>query len=196
MKKITPYLISLVTLAGLLVAGTFHFLGQDSLEDEIFTATIIIGTIPLIYRMIKDFLNGRYGVDIIAAAAIITSLILHQYLAGTVILLMLSGGEALEAYALRRARKELSALISNAPTIAHIRQGDELVDVPAGDVKINDIILIKPGEAVPVDGLVINGVSMLDESALTGEACPKKNVPGAWFCPAASTRQTLWKLTL
>lgn len=171
-NKAAYYFIPLLTLLGLIVAGVLHFGGRENLADRILMVTLIVGTLPLIYRMLKDIFSGHFGVDLIAIIAIITSFILGEYLAGTVIVLMLSGGEALEAYALRRASRELTRLLSNAPSIAHIKDGQNITDVAAAKVKVGDLIIIKPGEVVPVDGLVTNGRSEVDESALTGESLP------------------------
>ncbi len=179
-KKLSSYLIlPLIVLLGLILAGSFWLYGKFNIEDPILIVTLIIGTVPLIYRMLKDLMKGHFGVDVIAITTIIAAFFMQQYLAGTVIVLMLSGGEALEAYALQRARKELSSLISNAPSIAHIKLENGLKDVSAYDVLVGDIILVKPGEVVPVDGLVIAGVSEVDESAITGESLPKAKRPGS-----------------
>ncbi|MBL8030421.1 MAG: heavy metal translocating P-type ATPase [Candidatus Doudnabacteria bacterium] len=171
--------IPFLTLTGLAVGAFFHLTGNAKLDQTVWMITIIIGAGPLVFRLIKDLLRGHFGVDIIAITAIVTSFILGQYLAGSVIVLMLSGGEALEAYALRRARKELTQLISNAPSVAHIKTNSGLLDVQASEVKIGDIIVIKPGEAVPVDGIVLEGKSEVDESALTGESVPKEKQTGS-----------------
>ena len=130
-------------------------------------------------EMVQAILRRHFGVDVIAVVAIASSLILHQYYAGIVILLMLSGGEALEAYALRRARRELTALISQAPRKAHRQEGSVLKEVPVESVVPGDIVLVKPGELVPVDGQVLTGRSMVNESKLTGEPIPVEKLPGS-----------------
>lgn len=131
-----------------------------------------VGVLPLVLEIVQSMIRGHFGVDLVALVAIGTSLALGEYLAGSVILLMLSGGEALEGYALRRARKDLTDLISNAPTTAHKKDGEQLKDIPAESVVIGDIIVVKPGEIIPVDGEVIDGKAMVDESTLTGESMP------------------------
>lgn len=129
--------------------------------------------------MVQSMLKGKFGIDLIAMVAIITSLLLNEYLAGTVILLMLSGGEALEGYALKRAGKELTELISNAPTTAHKKESDRILDVPVESVQPGDTVIVKQGELIPVDGHVLSGVSMVDESMLTGEAIPSEKRLGS-----------------
>jgi heavy metal translocating P-type ATPase len=177
--KFYNYIIPLLVLAGLGTATVFYFAGYEQMSDNTIMITLALGTLPLIYRMLKDIFSGHYGIDIIAITAILGSFFLRQYLAGGVILLMLSGGEALEAYALRRARRELSALISRAPSVAHKRVSGELLDIQASQVIVGDIIVIKPGEVVPVDGVVISGISEVDEAALTGEPVPVEKKPSS-----------------
>ncbi|MDE2052586.1 MAG: heavy metal translocating P-type ATPase, partial [Gammaproteobacteria bacterium] len=110
--------------------------------------------------------------DVIALLAMAGALLLGEYLAGAVIAVMLTGGSALEQYAIGRARRELSALISRAPRIAHRRQGEAFVDVPVEEVSLGEVLIVKPGEVVPVDGIVSRGSAVLDESSLTGESRP------------------------
>jgi heavy metal translocating P-type ATPase len=110
------------------------------------------------------------GVDVIALLAMAGALALHEYLAGAVIALMLSGGRSLEDYAQARAKRELAALLHRAPRTAHRYQGETLSTINVEDVRRGDLLLIKPGEVLPVDGLVADAVAILDESALTGEA--------------------------
>jgi cation transport ATPase len=167
-------IIPLFVLTGLIFAGLLYVTESTyaHLANPILFVTLIVGAAPLFYDISRSILHKQFGVDLIALAAIAGSLIFGQYVAGTVILLMLSGGEALEGFALRRARKELTSLINNAPTTAHRKEGDRVVDISAADVQVGDTILVKPGEVIPVDGRVTSGTSMVDESALTGEPIP------------------------
>jgi heavy metal translocating P-type ATPase len=165
-------------LAGLILSGLSSLFGHPMMMDSILLITLIIGSIPLLIDIVQSMLRKHFGVDLIAIVAIGASLLLHQYLAGTVILLMLSGGEALENYALRRARKELTDLIARAPTQAHKEEHGTVRDVPIESVMIGDIIIVKPGETIPVDGHVIDGISMIDESMLTGESVPVRKLIG------------------
>ncbi len=181
-------------MLGLVLVLIFYLTGQNQYFSQILLATLILGTLPLVYRMIKSLLKGRLGIDVIAILAITASFFLKEYLAGTVILLMLSGGEALEAYAMGRARKELASLISNAPSIAHIKEALGIKDIPAGSVKIGDSIVIKPGEVVPVDGLVVSGVSEIDESALTGESLPVEKKPSSLIFSGSVNKQNILEI--
>lgn len=177
MKIQKAYLVPIFTLIGLILGAVLYFLVKSNIYSYVWMITLLIGTLPLLWKIFTDIFKGHFGVDIIAIVAIITSFILGEYLAGSVILLMLSGGEALEDYALKRARRELSNLISNAPTFAYIEKNGNLIEVKVEDIKVGDIILIKPGQTVAADGVVVKGESQLDESALTGEAIPvEKNI--------------------
>ena len=131
------------------------------------------------YNTARDLLKGEIGVDIIALLAMIGALVLGQYLAGAIIAVMLASGMALERYAIARARRELSTLISRAPRIAHRGSADHYADVAVQDVRIGDVLMVKPGEVVPVDGIVGAQGAVVDESSLTGESRPVKLEAGA-----------------
>jgi heavy metal translocating P-type ATPase len=140
---------------------------------------ILLGGITLLWVAVRQLARGEVGVDIIAILAIGGSLILGQYLAGAIIVLMLAGGAALEAFALSRAGKSLSQLAERAPRTAHIWRDKQLIDIPADAVALNQIVVVKPGEIIPVDGLVIAGSSGVSEADLTGEPLPVSKEPGA-----------------
>lgn len=135
------------------------------------TAALIIVGAPLIWRTIRGMLHGRFAADVVAALAILTAIILGQPIPGLVVVLMLTGGEALERYAEGRASRAVRDLEAAAPRIAH-RLGDTVADVPVDEVTAGDRILIRPGEIVPCDGVVTDGRSHLDTSSLTGEPVP------------------------
>lgn len=152
--------------------------GQGALANWILLAVILIGALPLLWDTLHQFWRKEFGIDAIAILAIGGSLLLGEYLAGALIVLMLSGGEALEAYALRRARASLSALAERAPRIAHRWCGEELVSIPAENVEVGMDVVVKPGELVPVDGVVLSGTSNLSEADLTGEPLPVRKSAG------------------
>lgn len=120
----------------------------------------------------RSLARRELGVDVIALLAMAGALLLGEFLAGAIIAVMLTGGAALERYAIARARRELSALVSRAPRIVHRRAGSDLIDITIEEVALGDVLLVKPGEVVPVDGILVAGSAMLDESALTGESKP------------------------
>ena len=126
----------------------------------------------LLLEIISDVRSGRYGVDILAVIAVISTILIGDIWAEWMILVMMTGGETLENFATGQADKELRALLNNSPTIANKIVNNELVAVDVEQLKINDHVLIKPGEQVPVDGKVVNGESSFDQASLTGESVP------------------------
>lgn len=178
-RHLSRYAMPLISIALLLCALGLWLAGRADLARWPLLAIIILGGVPLAWETLNQLLQGEFGVDVIAILAIGGSLALGEYLAGALIVLMLSGGEALEAYALRRARSSLKALAERAPRIAHLRQGDELITVSADVVEVDAVVVVKPGELVPVDGVVVSGSSSVSEADLTGEPLPVRKEPGA-----------------
>lgn len=175
---VRQYPIALGTIVLLLLSLVLWLTRRGDLAQWSLLAVILLGGIPLLWETILQFFHKEFGVDVIAILAIGGSLLLGEYLAGALIVLMLAGGEALEAYALRRARSSLSALAERAPRSAHIWRGDELVSIPAEEVEVGMEILVKPGELVPVDGVVTSGSSTMSEADLTGEPVPVRKTVG------------------
>lgn len=159
-------------LLSLVVSGVFFMRHQEGVSHQILFFTLLFGSLPLAYQIIESFARRRFGIDIIAISAILSSLLLQEYLVGIVILLMLATGEALEFFAFQRARKEITALIDKAPTIAHKKSGATLSDVSIEAIQEGDRIIVRPGEIVPVDGVIHHGSTTVDESAITGESIP------------------------
>ena len=127
--------------------------------------------------MVKTLKSGKYGVDLLAILAVVATLAVSEYWAAMVILVMLTGGDALEDYAAKKANTELKALLDNSPRLAHVLTASGSKDVAVDDVQVGDHVVVKPGELVPVDGIISEGHSEFDESSLTGEARPvAKNV--------------------
>ncbi|KRK90951.1 heavy metal translocating P-type ATPase [Companilactobacillus futsaii] len=122
--------------------------------------------------MIKVLKSGNFGIDLLAITAIVATIVLGQYWAGWIVLLMLTGGDTLEEYAANKAKSELKSLLDNTPSKAHLLKDGNVIDVDIDDVKVGDEILVRPKEQVPVDGIVIDGQSEIDESSLTGESVP------------------------
>ncbi len=172
------YPLPLGALALLLLSLTFWLVGRADLANWALLTIIILGGIPLLWETLKHFAHREVSVDFIAILAIAGSLPLGQYLAGAFVVLMLSGGEALEAYALRRARSSLSALAERAPHTAHIWQDEQLINIPAERVEVGMEVVVKPGELIPVDGVIVEGSSSVSEADLTGEPVPVRKTPG------------------
>ncbi|MCT3095819.1 cadmium-translocating P-type ATPase [Lactococcus lactis] len=145
---------------------------QPTLTRLLVTVTGAILAISMFIEMIKTLRSGRYGVDLLAIIAIASTLIVGQYWASLIIVVMLVGGESLEDYAAHRASRELHKLLENSPTFAHKKVGDSYEDTPIDDIDIDDVLLVKASEVVPIDGVVLEGDSWFDESSLTGESEP------------------------
>ena len=161
-----------------LIAAVGLAAGLVARSDIIFFATLLVGGVPLVLQTLRGLIRGRFAADVVAMLAIVTAFLLGQYFAGAVIVLMQSGGEALEAYAMRRASQSLEALLARAPKVAHRLRDTELEDVPVEAVRIGDLLVVKPGDLVPVDAEVTAGTSSVDQSALTGEPLPIRAVVG------------------
>ncbi|HTG32909.1 MAG TPA: heavy metal translocating P-type ATPase [Thermoanaerobaculia bacterium] len=167
-----------LTVLGLLAGGAAWLAGFQRAADHLWQATIVLVLLPLALDIIASLRRRELGVDAIALLAMAGALAFGQYLAGAVVALMLSGGEMLEIYAGARARKELSSLVERAPRVVHRYEDDRLADPPIEEVRPGDRLLVKPGEIVPVDGVLLGPDAVLDESALTGESTPVDRRPG------------------
>ena len=166
------YLFSLAVVA--IVAGlALQLSSLHTASHWVLGVVAVIGLLPLLTDMWGNLRVGNYGIDILAATAVITSVLLHQYWAAIVIVVMLTGGEALEDYAEHRAKTELSALLKRAPQLAHVIRAHKTIDVRASEVRAGEQIVIRPGEVVPVDALILDGSASFDESSLTGESLPQ-----------------------
>ena len=132
----------------------------------------IFMAITMLREMIETLESGRWGVDILAIIAVVSTMIVGDYWAAWMILIMLTGGDSLEDYATSQADKELRSLLQNSPRIADKLVNGKIEEVKVDDLKIGDIVLIKPGSQVPVDGEIIKGNSSFDQSSLTGESVP------------------------
>ena len=131
--------------------------------------TLALGGAPLVYGLLIKVMRREFGSDLLGGISIVTSLFLGQYLAGSIIVLMLSGGEALEGYALRSASSVLAALAARMPSIGHRKRADGLSDVSLAEIEVGDTLVVYPHEICPADGVVVDGRGVMDESYLTGE---------------------------
>jgi heavy metal translocating P-type ATPase len=143
----------------------------------VLTAALVLLAAPLLWRTLRGVLRGHFAADIVAALAILTAIIMGQPIPGLVVVLMLTGGQALERYAEGRASQAIRRLEDAAPRTAH-RVTDGLADVAVELIRPGDHILVRPGEMVPCDGVVTEGRSHLDVSSLTGEPIPVLAEPG------------------
>lgn len=160
---------------GIIARFVFH---HPDWAQWIWFATLVIGGLPIVYSTVKGMAKGHFASDVVAMLAIVTAILLDEAFAGAVVVLMQSGGEAIEAYGLRRATSSLTALLARAPRIARRKVGSGMEEIDVGDVAVGNILMVRPGDLVPVDGTIVDGKAEIDESALTGEPLAKSRVVG------------------
>ncbi len=164
-------LIAILSLVCIAIYLTLRFSGVSAHPWPLWTV-LGVGGLPLVAGLLAKVIKLEFGADLLGGISIIVSILLGEYLAGAIIVLMLSGGEALETYAMSNATSVLSALAKRLPTMAH-RRGTaatpEIQTVPLEQIVVGDVVVIYPHEVAPVDGRVIEGHSVMDESYLTGE---------------------------
>ncbi|MBS0262452.1 MAG: heavy metal translocating P-type ATPase [Planctomycetes bacterium] len=139
---------------------------------------LLFGGVPLVIDLASKALEREFGSDLLAGFSIVTAVVLHEYLAGSLVVLMLSGGQALEEFAIRRASSALTALAGRMPAMIHRRVNDTIVDIPLTSVAVGDVLVVFPHEVCPADGIVVDGHGSMDESYLTGEPYRISKAPG------------------
>jgi heavy metal translocating P-type ATPase len=162
----------LLALGGLAVGAALALLSRGAAADAVWAATVALMLIPLSWSVARALMTGDLGVDLIALLAMAGALVLGEYLAGAVIAMMLAGGNALEEFASARARRELTALVDRVPRLARRRVEQEWEEIPVAQVSVGDLLLVRPGEVLPTDGVIVGDRAVIDESSLTGEPLP------------------------
>lgn len=165
---VEPVLVA-ITVAALAAGCLAWLLGSRGVADGCWAVGTVVATVPAVVWVLAAVRRGRVGVDLIAVLSLVGTLLVDEYLAGALIAVMLTGGRALDAAAQRRASHDLRALLERAPRFARRRRGAELAVIALADVAVDDILVVGPGEVVPVDGRITGMAAVLDESALTGE---------------------------
>ena len=168
----------IVTLSGLVAGGLARLAGAGAIADAAWLASAACGLGYAVWSAAESLRRGRLGVDVIALLALAGAIAVGELLAAAVIAVMLTSGRTLEAWADERARHDLNALLARAPRTARRYRDGELETVSLDDVAIGDVLLVAPGDVLPVDGCVASGDAVLDESALTGEALPVEHGAG------------------
>ena len=154
-------------------------------------AALLIGGIPMTWELVKKLWKREFGSDLLAGVSIITAIVLREYLVAAIVVLMLSGGEALEEFATARASSVLDALARRMPNVAHRKEGGKLIDVKLGDIRIGDELTVLPHEICPVDGTVLEGHGIMDEAYLTGEPYEISKTPGSMVISGAVNGEAL-----
>ncbi|WP_244271198.1 heavy metal translocating P-type ATPase [Thalassospira sp. GB04J01] len=153
-------------------------MGFDLIDVPLFVVVIFGGGV-LVVEIISKVLQRDFGADFLAVLAFATGVALGEYLTASLIILMLSGGQVLEAFAMRKASSALNALADRMPVVAHRKDGENITDIGLDDIAIDDLIAIFPHDTAPVDGVVVDGHGSMDESYLTGEPYVVAKAPGA-----------------
>lgn len=146
--------------------------------DRVWLAGLVVLGLPVAWRTLRGVLRGRFAADLVASLAILTAILLQHPIPGLVVVLMQTGGEALERYAAGRASRAVEELEAAAPRRANRLRGSAVEEVASDQVRVGERILVRPGEMVPCDGTVIEGYSHVDASRLTGEPMPVTAEPG------------------
>ena len=154
-------------------------------------AALLIGGVPMVWELLKKSWKREFGSDLLAGISIITAILLREYLVAAIVVLMLSGGEALEHFATARASSVLDALARRMPNVAHRKEAGGLVDVKLADIRIGDELTVLPHEICPVDGTVLEGHGIMDEAYLTGEPYEISKTPGAMVISGAINGETM-----
>ncbi|GAA3202102.1 heavy metal translocating P-type ATPase [Microbacterium terregens] len=176
-RTIRRYPVITASTAVLAVVLVLQLVGAASVSRWLAISYVGVFIVWTLVGMVRDVLRGHIGLDILAVVAMIATLAVGEYLASLIVVLMLSGGEALEDFAGRRARRDLTALLDRSPRIAHVvrsqsAEPDAVQDRAVDDVAIGDVLLVRPSEIVPVDGILLTSSGTFDESSLTGESMP------------------------
>ncbi|MBX8691208.1 cadmium-translocating P-type ATPase [Mycobacterium sp. 20091114027_K0903767] len=158
-----------LTVTALVLGGIAWLAGLRKVADVSWIAGTVLAVVPAVVWVVMALRRRHLGVDVIAVLSLVGTLLVGEYLAGALIAVMLAGGRALDAAASRRASHDLRALLERSPRFARRRMGTQVSMIPISEVAVNDVLVVGPGEVVPVDGRVIDVVAVLDESALTGE---------------------------
>lgn len=141
--------------------------------------TLILGGVPLVFRLIQKALAREFGSDLLAGLSIVVSIVMGQYLVGAIVVFMLSGGTALEEFAMRRASSVLEALARRMPQTAHRKTATGIADIEIGSIAVGDAFVVFPHEICPVDGIVVEGRGTMNEAYLTGEPFETSKATGA-----------------
>ncbi|WOH95049.1 hypothetical protein [Corynebacterium urealyticum] len=172
LKNLQRYWLVYLALVVLATTGALRLMEQPVAAQWLASVFIVAVILWVGADMIRDLLRGHTGLDILAVVSMTATLLVGEYVTGLIIVLMITGGEALEDYAQARAERNLTNLLNRAPQHA-LRllsaDSDEVEKIAVSDIAVGDVILVRPAEQIPVDGTLLSEHASVDESALTGE---------------------------
>ena len=171
----TKRLWRIIIGAAVLATAVLLSLNNEWLQIALFIISYIIVGGDVVKRAVKNIFKGQvFDENFLMSIATIGAFFIGEYPEGVAVMLFYQVGELFQSYAVRKSRKSIASLMDIRPDYANVKKGDELVKVDPDEVQIGDIIVIKAGEKIPLDGKVIEGSSMIDTSALTGESVPRE----------------------
>lgn len=172
-----------------------HLIGLKGVPADVpLFVALLAGGAPLTFALLKKLWIGEFGSDFLAGISIVTAVLLREYLAGSMVVLMLAGGTALEEFAARRASRVLDALAKRMPSVAHRKSAQGRIEVRLSDIRIGDVLVVLPHEICPVDGTVVEGYGSMNEAYLTGEPFDVEKAPGAAVLSGALNGSTLLEI--
>jgi heavy metal translocating P-type ATPase len=185
--------VAFMAAGGIVVHLLLRFVwGSSAVVSEIpLYVALVLGGAPLVVSLSRKLWAGEFGSDFLAGVSIVTAVLLQEYLVSTIVVLMLSGGTALEEFATRRASRVLDALAKRMPNIAHLKSEQGLTDVALQEIRVGDTLVVFPHEICPVDGVVIEGQGSMNEAYLTGEPFEVAKTPGALVLSGALNGESL-----
>lgn len=171
----TKRLWRIIIGAAVLATAVLLSLNNEWLQIALFIISYIIVGGDVVKRAVKNIFKGQvFDENSLMSIATIGAFFIGEYPEGVAVMLFYQVGELFQSYAVGKSRKSIASLMDIRPDYANVKKGDELVKVDPDEVQIGDIIVIKAGEKIPLDGKVIEGSSMIDTSALTGESVPRE----------------------
>src|SRR6516165_7245598 len=184
-------LIAGFTLVAILLHVALRYAFHSSSFNLPLFAALAIGGAPMVWELFKKIKKRQFGSDLLAGVSIVTAVLLGELLVAAIVVLMLSGGTALEEFATARASSVLDALARRMPSLAHRRANGHVVDVTLEDIRIGDELSVLPHEICAVDGVVVNGHGEMNEAYLTGEPYGGSKAPGTTVISGAINGETL-----
>ncbi len=171
--RLRQAIIPVAALVAILLGLAFRIASDLPGAHRAWMAGLIITGLPVVFRTFRGMLRGQFAADLVATLAIIAAVVLATPLPGLIVVLMQTGGEALERYAEGRASQAVRALEDAAPRLAHRISGGVEEEVKVASIVVGDLVMVRPGEIIPCDGIVTTGQSHLDTATLTGEPLPR-----------------------
>ncbi|MGN6373320.1 MAG: heavy metal translocating P-type ATPase [Solirubrobacteraceae bacterium] len=187
--------LAALAVGALLAGGLAHLAGSGGLGDDIWRVAVVLLSLELAVEVVRTILlEGHMGVDTIALVAMVGSLALGEELAGLIVGIMFTGGSTLEEIASSRARRELTALVQRAPRVAQRKLDGRIQEVPVEQVQVGEVLVVRTGEVIPVDGIVLSSEAVIDTSALSGEPLPATVARGMPVLSGAANAGGLFEL--